>query len=183
MNNIVILIGGRNVGKSSILRSLCCIEIKKDLERVKSKLYLDFNSEKVLTFILSSSPQESSPFCKFETVIDKLRNFIKKSEEKAKEERVSKFILLIAFTLQVNRDGELGKDCIIEPLEFLKSLTDYKVHVVHVYRENTRYDHMTNEFIKNNNNPELTLDSEETAKKRQDDNAKKLKEFLSTSVN
>ncbi|MCH8067552.1 MAG: hypothetical protein IIC69_03130, partial [Nanoarchaeota archaeon] len=147
MNNIVTLIGGRNVGKSSILRSLCCIELNQDLKRSKPKLYLDFNGERILTFILSSSPQESTEYCNFDSVIERLKKFVKKCGKKAGDESVTKFLIIIAFTLQVNRGGELGKDCIANPLDFLKSLESYKIHVAHVNRDSTRNDYRTNEFI------------------------------------
>lgn len=145
-------------------------------------MYLDFNGKKILIFILSSSPQESTEYCNFESVIERLKKFVKKCERRAEEEGVTKFLIIVAFTLQVNRDGELGKDCITNPLDFLKSLDSYKTHVVHVNRDNTRYDYRTNEFIKNNTSPELILESEETSTQRQDENARKLKEFLAKLI-
>lgn len=180
MNHVVVLVGGRNAGKSSILRSLCCVELGESLVKAKQKIYLNFKDKRLLVFIMSSSPQEKLKkldFCQFEKVIKTLKDFINSRQRRAGSE--TEFMLLIAFTFEVNRAGELGENCIIKPLDFLKGLPDYKVHVVHIVkRDDIPSASRINDFIAQNMNIELTLESEETAKGRQDENARKLKDFL-----
>ena len=182
MNDIFVLIGGRNAGKSSILRSLCCVELGKPLERSKQKLKLSFENKEIVSFILSSSPQEQTPFCQFEIIKEKLKNFIKSREKRVENGGISDFILIIAFTLEISKSDELGKECIIKPLEFLKSLSDYSVHTIHIKRDDIPSSSRINSFIGENTSPELVLFSEETPPKRQDENARKLKQFMSQFV-
>jgi len=143
MKNIFILIGGKSSGKTTILNKLSLL------------MYLEKDE-----FILSTrkgSPQERSEFCHFHEIINKVKTMIKNTDNKINNQKIKNYSLIIPFTLQV-KDGILGVDCVVKPLEYLKSLSGYNIHIVHMNRNSKRLKR-ENDFIKDNLNPELSLNS------------------------
>jgi hypothetical protein len=159
MNRIYILLGGSNSGKSSVLRSL------------KDKI-TDRN-----IFIKLSSFQELVEFCDYEEVIRKLKEYINECEEKARNENILNCIMVIAFAFRRNRKREFGVKCITEPLKIIKSLSNYRIHIIHL-RRNIQRLRQIDSFIKDNFEIGLTLESEKPARRRQAGNAEKLKDFI-----
>ncbi|MDD5568171.1 MAG: hypothetical protein PHY88_03080 [Candidatus Omnitrophica bacterium] len=164
MNRIFILLGGSNSGKSSVLRSL------KDRVTVK---YI---------FIKFSSFQEIVEFCKYKEVIKKLKKYINKCTRKANNENMLNFVIVIAFALRRNRNRGLGVKCITEPLRFLRSLPNFKIHIIHLCRNIPRLQEVDN-YIANNFKSKLTLKSVKPSRRRQGGNAEKLKTYISHVIN
>lgn len=166
MKNIFILIGGASSGKTTIIKNLSKSRYSKIGDILLAKR--------------DSSPQERSKFCHFEDeVIPKIKDMLRITNNKAKKEKIENYALIIPFTLQVE-NGELGTNCIIKPLEYLKSLSDYNIYLIYLNRDEKRLKEVNN-FIENNINPTLTLISNDGDK--QADNTKKLKEFIISKFN
>jgi len=159
MNRIYILLGGSNSGKSSVLRGL-----KR-------------NSNEKNIFIKLSSFQELVEFCNYKKVIQKLKKYIGECESKAQDKDVSNFVIVIAFALRRNKKSELGVDCIVKPLKYLKSMRNYQIRVIHLHRDIIKLRDVDS-FIEDNIEVGLILQSKNPVNRRQDNNARMLRRFI-----
>ncbi|MBI2523561.1 hypothetical protein HYW19_04155 [Candidatus Woesearchaeota archaeon] len=125
-----------------------------------------------LIFVYNSSPQEKSAYCNFNDVnrrIDKFLNYIAKI---AIRKSISDFTVVMAFTIKT-RKTQIGKDCIINPLNMLKS-GGHIVKVVYLRRK--RHDaQRIDDFINSKVKPDLVIDSNEQYTRQ----AQELKDFIS----
>ena len=118
------LIGGRDAGKTKTLDQLFNQEYKK----IPS---ITIGEKKVCTCGGNTSVQEVIEFCNFNRVIEEIKSRIKKCIEKYGED----IAIILPFTVEIggrkrSTKGKINRDCIIEPLKWLKS--NYKVHVVYL---------------------------------------------------
>ena len=93
------------------------------LQKVRDKVY-SLNKKNIVCIYLDS-PQEKCKFCDYQEIIAKLDGKIKKSESQGCT------ILLLPFTIRMNRQGDLGSDCITKPIDYLKSM-GLKVSIVYL---------------------------------------------------
>lgn len=171
MKHIFIIIGGANFGKTILIKKL---SKKKDS-------ILNMSGKNISLITRRCSEQELLRiFCDYQLLIDKrIKKLIKIFERKSKNKDNS--ALVIPFTLQLKKGTrELGKNCIIEPLNYLKRLYPNDIHVIHLKRidKSSEYNKRIeiNNFISQNTNPELSLNS--NMQDNQAENVKQLREFI-----
>ena len=134
MNTIVLLIGTNEAGKTKTLKEFFCVS---HIKRLKPLQLLKRVSKVITIYSVSlSSPQEQSKFCNVPEVEARIKKRIGKCEEDSKGKE---YILVIPFGIyQKNRRSEeLNEKCILEPIEWLKSL-GFKVISVYLKKEKTR---------------------------------------------
>ncbi|MDV3277551.1 MAG: hypothetical protein LYZ69_03680 [Nitrososphaerales archaeon] len=64
--------------------------------------------------VYSGSCQELNPFCHVQEVIECIKGRVRISEEAGSE------MIVMPFTMWVNKRGQLNEDCITKPLKWLK---------------------------------------------------------------
>ena len=174
MNNIFIIIGGSNSGKSSVIRSLTQIVAKKER---KKRIFLENKNDLICVYIKRASFQEDKEirFCEFKKVISKLKKYIHKCEKEAKKDSIPRFVILITFSVRLKKE-KVGEDCVLKPLKYLKKLSNYKITTICLKRAISRLGKV-NKFLDDIKASEYLI-SKETGKNRQDKNGIILKKII-----
>ena len=121
--SVIILAGARNSGKTKTLD-----EMARRLQKTSARTY-SFKGKVIR--IYKSSPQEQCTFCHYQKVITIIDGEIRRCVSE------NCTLLIVPFTMGMNRQGELNADCITKPTDHLRS-GGLKVHLVYFRRESVR---------------------------------------------
>ena len=116
---IVLLCGERDSGKTKTLRELFNLRSYQRIGRITI-------NNKIICVVGLGSPQEKEEFCHVKDVKDNIKKRIKYCERQFGND----FVLVIPFSIYKKRDGRTNENCIIKPIEWLKSL--YSVHIIYL---------------------------------------------------
>lgn len=122
---IVLLCGGRDSGKSGTLD-----ELFRE-STVKKVPFIELNGKKICICGGKKSVQEVNEFCQYDRVIEEIKRRVALCIKKYG----GNIIIIIPFTVEVggrkmSTKGKINRDCILEPLKWLK--TNYKTYVVYL---------------------------------------------------
>lgn len=133
MNNIVILCGANNSGKTSTLKGFFRIDQNTDSPEYYVERKLDGRTVCAVSF---GSPQEQSKFCNVLQVQENINSRIRECDEKATNKP---YFLIIPFTMSSSRKRKkkLNEDCICKPIEELKKR--FNVFVIYLRKTNTHH--------------------------------------------
>ena len=138
---IIVLLGEKNCGKSSIIKKLLDVKGRKRLHHKEMK-------NRIIYIYGSGSPQELSKFCNVKEVMKKINKRIQKTIEFHKNGRHSskKMTLLLPFTI-VKQNGKLNKMCIVTPIRRLRR--KYNVKVIYLEKRDKDFDRLVGKTIPN----------------------------------
>jgi hypothetical protein len=125
-NKVIILAGARNAGKTQTLGGEPNKGFKGRLVRTKGRIFFSLNGKGIC--IYTSSCQEQNPFCNFQRVIKCIDDKINRCDSEGCT------LLIIPFTMCLNRQGKLNTDCIVKPIDHLKA-KGLEVHLVYLRKD------------------------------------------------
>lgn len=132
MKTVILLCGSQRAGKTGTLKTFFGVI---HIRRLKPMQLLERILDGKIVYATGlTSPQElANDFCNVEEVKKRIDKRLKKCD---KEALGKDYILAIPFTMFVE-DGKINEKCILEPIEWLKSLD---IRVVSVYLRKTETD-------------------------------------------
>lgn len=132
MKTVILLCGSHNVGKTKTLKTFFGVH---HISKLKSMQLLDrvLDGKNVYASSLSSPQELAKDFCNVEKVKNQIDKRLKKCDKKSLGED---YILIIPFTMSV-KDGKINDNCILEPIDWLKSMN---IKVFPVYLRKTKAD-------------------------------------------
>ena len=166
MKNIVILCGVGEAGKTKTLKEFFGVSHVRRLRR-DQLLERVLNGKKIYAVRLSS-PQEQEDFCEIDDVKDNIKRRIQKCEQASKGQQ---YALIIPFGLYGATKGKLNEDCILKPIEWLRS-QGFRVYVIYLRKKTARGLKLLDSFMKG-----LASNVIESTKEY-DRQAKELKNFI-----
>jgi len=170
MKTIVLLCGSNDVGKTNTLKKLFSVSL---VGRLKPMQLLErvLNGKKIYAVSLSS-PQELSDFC----VVDEVKVNIEKRIQKCElASEGQDYILIMPFGIYEGKGehkGQLNERCVLEPLEWLRSL-GFRVASVYLRKEKARLLSLIDLLMK-----KVTSTVIESQKNNYDRQARELEEFI-----
>ena len=166
MKNILILCGGNQSGKTKTLKEFFGVSHIRKLAKMRL-LEKVLNGRKVYAVSLCA-PQELRDPCDVEGVKNSIRKRTKKCEQASNGQQ---YTLIIPFGLYGAVKGKLNEDCILNPIEWLRS-QGFRIFVIYLRKETARRLDLVNSFMK-----QLTSNVIESTKdyKRQ---SKELEDFI-----
>jgi hypothetical protein len=120
------------MGKTKTLKAFFGVS---EIGRLKPLQLLErtLNGKKVYATSLSSPQELANDFCNVEKVIGRMKERLQKCDERAQGQD---YILIIPFTMSVE-DKKINERCILEPIEWLKSIG---IRVFPIYLRKTETD-------------------------------------------
>ena len=123
LRKVLILVGSRDSGKSKTLRKYASAETIVHRGE-KSPIIVSINGKNVAIFI--SSTQERTPSCNVDEVGAKIKIELMKAESD------NSSLMMVPFTLEFKRSGDIHERCITVPIKWLEQ--KYEVTVVYLRR-------------------------------------------------
>ncbi len=134
MNNIVILCGANDCGKTSTLKGFFGIDTNAESPEYYVERKLDGKTVCAVGF---SSPQEQvHDFCNVTKVKENINRRVSECDKKATSKP---YFLIIPFTMSGSRrkKKKVNEDCILKPIEELKKR--FNVFVIYLRKTNTHH--------------------------------------------
>ena len=170
MKTIVILCGVGEVGKTKTLKKFFGVSHVRRLRR-DQLLERGLNGKKIYAVRLSS-PQEQEDFCEIDDVKGNIKRRIQKCEQASKGQQ---YTLIVPFGLYGASKGKLNEECILKPIEWLRSQR-FRVYVIYLRKRTARELKLLDSFMK-----ELTSYVIQSTKEY-DRQAKELENFIRTML-
>lgn len=142
MKTIVILCGVGQAGKSKTLKEFFKVRHIKRLDYMQ--LLERTNNGKKVYAVSLNSPQELRKFCDAEGVKDSIRKRIKKCEDASKGQQ---YTLIVPFGLYGATKGKLNEDCILKPIEWLRS-QGFRIFLIYLRKKTARTLRLIDSFMK-----------------------------------
>lgn len=142
MKTVVVLCGVGQAGKSKTLKKFFGVSHIKRLGYMQL-LERTINGKKVYAVSLNS-PQELRDFCDVEGVKDSIKKRIKKCESVS---RGQDYVLLIPFGIYGAINGKLNEDCILKPVEWLRS-QGFRVFLIYLRKKTAQALRLVDSFMK-----------------------------------
>lgn len=141
MKTIIILCGVGQTGKSKTLKKFFGVsQIRLRPMQLLERL---LDGKRVYAVSLNS-PQEQRDFCDVEGVEDSIRKRIKKCEQVSEGQQ---YTLIVPFGLYGATKGKLNEDCILKPIEWLRS-QGFRVYVTYLRKKTARGLKLLDSFMK-----------------------------------
>jgi len=182
MNNVVILLGTQNAGKSKTIKTFFGWQKKTNPHSGTTKDFKIMNIDGRCTPVFvetHGSPQEHNYSSTDERVVSDVMKDIKRRldniEKTTKWLGLDSFVLLLPFSIIMKR-GKLNESSILKPIEELRKT--HNVLIVHLKGGISGFDKEAEKFIKNKIETDATIESEEKYKEQ----ANKLKIILKNLV-
>ena len=171
MAEIVLLCGGRDSGKTGTLDELFRESTAKKVP------FIELNEKKVCICGGKKSVQEVNEFCQYGRVIEEIKRRIALCIEKYGDN----VIIIIPFTVEVGgrkrgTKGKINRDCILEPLKWLKP--NYKTYVVYLSRGRRTNDIPLIETLMQEIKYDIKIESRDNPKKQ----AEELSDFIARNI-
>jgi hypothetical protein len=118
------------------------------------------NSKRICIYF--SSPQEwpKCHFCDYKKVLEIVEGWIEKCVSNGCK------LLIGAFSIRANQQGELNSNCITKPIEDLKS-RGFKLHLVYLRKDSARHISQANDLISQCSCPRREITSDKNGERRQ----------------
>lgn len=138
----MVLCGVGQAGKSKTLKEFFNVNHIKRLAQMQL-LRKVLNGKKIYAVSLNS-PQELRAFCDVEGVKSSIKKRIQKCEDVSKGQD---YVLIIPFGIYGAVRGKLNEDCILNPIEWLRSL-GFRVFLIYLRKKTARALRLVDSFMR-----------------------------------
>jgi hypothetical protein len=167
MKTVILLCGADNAGKTTTLKVFFGV---RHIRRLKPMQLLErkLDGKTVYAVGLTSPHELANDFCNVEEVKKRISKRLKKCDEKGRD---NDYFLIIPFTMSVV-NGRINEKCILDPIEWLRSLG---IRVLPVYLRKTETDYLD---MKNALMRKINAEIIESKINEEDRQAKELEEII-----